>query len=161
MPPRVGRTRTGVRSVAKAPVGTGQPRRTDARRVRATRYRPFAGRDVIALADGRHDADARAHGGSTPQVELQACGINSSAFHHMILTPPRFAGPTPPALLDWLAQHARAAALGLSSSPVYADAWWDAEHREFGRSPRAEAASGWNGLDRVVRYVNRMGTGSL
>ncbi len=77
----------------------------------------------------------------------------------MIHVPPPYDGPTPPALLRWLAHHARDAAFALTSSPAFADRWWDAEHRAFGRSPHAEAASGWAGVDGVIRHVNGMAMG--
>lgn len=77
----------------------------------------------------------------------------------MIVPPPPYTGPTPPELLAALAQHARATALDASSSAAYADAWWDAAHTAFSRSPHEEAATGWSGYDRVVRYVNQMAMG--
>ncbi len=77
----------------------------------------------------------------------------------MLHAPPPYDGATPPALLDWLARQARAAAFALTASPAYADAWWDSEHLALGRSPHAEAASGWAGVDRVVRLLNRMELG--
>lgn len=78
----------------------------------------------------------------------------------LLHVPECFDGLTSPVLLARLERHARAVVLAATASPAFAGAWWDGTHAEFGRSPRDEAASGWAGMDRVIRTLNRTAMGA-